>query len=68
MKKAVLSIVLLFVFSNAFVSCTTDAYDLPEREEMTIQNSDVLDDTTNTNTTNEGVQETDPIVSDPKRD
>lgn len=68
MKKAVLSIVLLFVISNAFVSCTTDAYDLPEREELVIQNSDLLDDTINADTTSEGVQDTDPIVTDPKRD
>lgn len=68
MKKEVLSIVLLFVISNAFVSCTTDAYDLPEREELVIQNSDLLDDTINADTTSEGVQDTDPIVTDPKRD
>lgn len=80
MKKAVLLAVLMFVFSNIFVSCTTDEYDAEMEKQVKVEKlSEELEaqqdtyyakegDEDNTSNANNATDSTDPIVSDPKRD
>ncbi|VXB81970.1 exported hypothetical protein [Flavobacterium sp. 9AF] len=57
MKKAILTLVIIFTFSISIVSCTTDAYDSEIDQNNISVDSDDLEETV----------ETDPVII-PKKD
>lgn len=77
MKKAVLLFVLLFVFSNIFLSCTTDEFDAEMEKQVKVEKlSEELEAQQDTYYAKEGDEDntsnatdsTEPIITPPKRD